>query len=61
MLVALDNVCDNSIELGFTGAKHHVSFVETNHRTIRRDWHHSEVVDGRELISFGHCGAGHAR
>ena len=57
-LVALGDVVDDRDVLGFLGLVDQVGLVGANHRPVRRDRHHTELVD---LLQFGGLGLGGAR
>ena len=61
LLMPLDDVLDDGIELRLLGAVDAVGLVSTNHRPVRGDRHHTQVVGVHELGGLGLGGAGHAR
>ncbi len=60
LLVLLGDVVDDRGELGDLGAVDQVRLVGADHRPVRRDRHHAELVDLVELGGLGHRRTGHA-
>ena len=52
---------DNRLEFGFFGGEDQVFVVGADHRAVRRDRRHVEVVDFLEFFRFGQRRTGHAR
>ena len=60
LLVALGDVVDDRDVLGLFGLVDEVGLVAADHRLVRRDRHHTELVDLVQLGRLGLGGAGHA-
>ena len=60
-LKALGDVVDDRDVFGFLGLVDKVGLVLADHRPVRRDRHHAQLVDLLELGSLGLCGARHPR
>ncbi len=60
LLVLLGDVVDDRLELGDLGAVDQVRLVLADHRPVRRDRDHAELVDLVELGGLGHRRTGHA-
>ena len=60
LLVALDDVLDDSVELRLLGAVDAIGFVRALHLAVGGDRHHAEVVGVHELGGLGLGRAGHA-
>ena len=58
--VQVGNLLDDRTEFGVFGLVDQVRLVCPNHRPVRRDDHHVQVVNLLELLPLGPCGAGHA-
>ena len=61
LLVALGDVVDDRDVLGLFGLVDEVGLVAADHRLVRGDRHHAELVDLVQLGRLGLGGAGHAR
>src|SRR6185437_5422305 len=59
-LVPLLDVLDEGIELGLLGLVHDVGLVSPDHRHVRRNRHHAELVGLVELVGLGQRGTRHA-
>ena len=60
LLVPLGDVVDHRDVLGFLGLVDQVGLVAADHRLVRRDRHHPELVDLVQLGRLGLGRAGHA-
>ena len=58
-LVALGDVLDDGVELGYLALVDQVCLVGSGHRLVGRDLHHAELVGGHQLGGLGGRRAGH--